>query len=81
MKKIVGAYEAKTHLPRLLKSVSHGNSITITHRGNPIALLIPATPTRTKNTESIIKELRELRQGITWGASMSTQKAKQEGRK
>lgn len=29
----VGAYEAKTHLPTLLKRVAHGEEILITRRG------------------------------------------------
>jgi len=38
----VGSYEAKTHLPRLLKDVEAGEVITITKRGVPIAVLAPA---------------------------------------
>ena len=37
----VGAYEAKTHLPDLLDRVSKGESITITKRGKPVAVLVP----------------------------------------
>lgn len=37
----VGAYEAKTHLPRLLDRVSRGESLTITRRGRPVARLVP----------------------------------------
>lgn len=35
----VGAYEAKTHLPRLLKQVEAGEVVTITRNGRPIARL------------------------------------------
>ena len=38
--KTVGAYEAKTHLPRLLDEVEAGGSITITKHGRPIARLV-----------------------------------------
>lgn len=38
----IGAYEAKTHLPRLLDEVAEGESITITKHGRPIAVLVPA---------------------------------------
>jgi prevent-host-death family protein len=41
----VGSYEAKTHLPRLLERVEHGEIITITRHGKPVARLVPATPT------------------------------------
>jgi len=37
----IGAYEAKTHLPRLLDEVEAGDSITITKHGRPVALLVP----------------------------------------
>ena len=38
----IGAYEAKTHLPRLLDRVARGESLTITRHGRPVARLVPA---------------------------------------
>ena len=37
----IGAYEAKTHLPRLLERVASGETLTITRHGRPIARLVP----------------------------------------
>ena len=37
----IGAYEAKTHLPELLKRVESGEHITIARHGTPVAVLIP----------------------------------------
>ena len=37
----IGAYEAKTHLPRLLDRVARGESLTITRHGRPVARLVP----------------------------------------
>lgn len=37
----VGAYEAKTHLPKLLARVAKGERITITKHGVPVAVLAP----------------------------------------
>ena len=37
----VGAFEAKTHLPKLLERVQKGERIVITKHGHPIAELIP----------------------------------------
>lgn len=37
----VGAYEAKTHLARLLDRVARGETLTITRRGHPVARLVP----------------------------------------
>ena len=36
----VGAYEAKTHLPRLLEEVEGGGTVTITRHGRPVARLV-----------------------------------------
>jgi len=33
----VGSFEAKTHLPKLLKRVAKGEKIIITRRGEPVA--------------------------------------------
>jgi len=37
----IGAYEAKTHLPKLLNKVSKGEKIIITKHGVPVAILAP----------------------------------------
>lgn len=37
----IGAYEAKTHLPELLRQVRKGKSFIITNRGQAIAELVP----------------------------------------
>lgn len=37
----IGAYEAKTHLPRLLNRIARGESLTITRHGRPVARLVP----------------------------------------
>jgi prevent-host-death family protein len=39
----VGAYEAKTHLSKLLEKVEAGEEITITKHGAPVAKLVPVT--------------------------------------
>ncbi len=57
----VGAYEAKTHLPKLLERVMKGERITITKHGIPVAVLQSPDPEKMVNTESVIAEIRELR--------------------
>ena len=39
--KSVGAFDAKTRLPELLRAVGRGESFEITHRGHAVALLGP----------------------------------------
>lgn len=37
----VSAYEAKTHLPRLIRAVERGETVIITRHGRPVAQLGP----------------------------------------
>ncbi len=46
MKTAIGAYEAKTKLPELLRGVQAGKRYTITRRGEAIAELGPAATPR-----------------------------------
>lgn len=62
----VGAYEAKTHLPRLLDEVAAGKSVMITKHGVPVAKLVPAYRHRPQVGEVIVS-LREARRGVTLG--------------
>ena len=59
---VIGAYEAKTHLPQLLKRVAKGEKITITRHGVPVAVLqAPETDTKPPAGQAIAA-LREFRQ-------------------
>jgi prevent-host-death family protein len=62
----VGAYEAKTHLSRLLEEVGRGESITITRHGRAIARLVPASEHRPAPA-GVIDELRAGRKGVRRG--------------
>ncbi len=68
MKKI-GAYEAKTRLPGLLLEVSRGARISITRRGVPVAMLVPASPGPRPDPDLVIRNLRRLRKGIVFGVT------------
>ncbi|MDQ3480609.1 MAG: type II toxin-antitoxin system prevent-host-death family antitoxin [Actinomycetota bacterium] len=57
----VGSYEAKTHLPRLLDEVAKGESIEITKRGIPVAVLGPVASDRRVGVDEAIQGLRAFR--------------------
>jgi prevent-host-death family protein len=59
----IGAYEAKTHLPRLLDEVEKGERITITKHGRPVAVLIPPGRAGAPDPDLLIQRIRELRRG------------------
>ena len=65
--KRVGAYEAKTHLPRLLEEVSSGERIVITKHGAPVAILSPASAGSRRPISETIAEIRSLRHEQTLG--------------
>jgi len=56
--RFVGSYEAKTHLPRLLSQVEKGETITITKRGKPVAVLSPAREQPQRDLADVIAEFR-----------------------
>ncbi len=58
----VGAYEAKTHLPKLLERVMKGDRITITKHGVPIAVLQPFEPDKRIDSRSVILEILKFRE-------------------
>jgi prevent-host-death family protein len=62
----VGAYEAKTHLPRLLDEVASGETITITKHGAPVAMLVPVQKSK-RSVADVVDDLREARKGISLG--------------
>ena len=57
----VGAYEAKTHLPKLLDRVAKGERITITRHGIPVAILEPAAKDKHADVAAVIKKMRQFR--------------------
>ncbi len=76
----VGAYEAKTHLPKLLERVLKGERITITKHGVPVAILQTPDPARKVDTKSVILEIRKFRDKHSLGG-ISIKKMIEEGRR
>ncbi len=57
----IGAYEAKTHLPRLLDEVAKGEAIIITKHGVAVAVLGPASTRSGVATVGAVAGLRAFR--------------------
>lgn len=79
--KTVGAYEAKTHLPRLLDEVAAGETITITKHGVPVARLVPPDSSRARNVREVIQALRAFREGNVLGEGVTVRDLMNEGRR
>ena len=63
----IGAYEAKTHLPRLLDEVAAGETITITKHGVPVAVLVPPGGSGRAGVRDAVAGLRDFRAGHPLG--------------
>ena len=60
----IAALEAKIHFSRLLDRVEHGETLTITRHGKPVAHLIPVNSDRKRVKEAaarIVKRRRYLK--------------------
>ena len=55
----IGAYDAKTKLPEILRRVESGESFTITNRGKPVADLIPSRASSHLKTQTAISNIME----------------------
>lgn len=56
----IGAYEAKTKLPELLREVQKGRRFTITHRGKPVADLVPSRGAGAKDVREAIDDMMNI---------------------
>jgi prevent-host-death family protein len=77
----VGSYEAKTHLPALLKRVEAGEEITITRHGHAIARLVPAGAGGAFPAHDAIDELLSFRSQHELGPDLSVRDLIDEGRR
>ena len=60
----VGAYQAKTHLPKLLERVRRGESVTITKHGQPVARLVPVAVDDEERGQQAANRIRSRRRRL-----------------
>lgn len=60
----IGAYDAKTHLPKLLERVEKGERFVITRHGRPVAELIPVAARDNAAIARAIADVRAVRQRL-----------------
>lgn len=66
----LGAYEAKTHLPQLLKRVESGETFIITRHGRPVAELRPVNVRSKEKRKAIIMRMKSFQKTHTLGANI-----------
>jgi prevent-host-death family protein len=57
----VSAYDAKTHLPKLIERAERGERFVITRHGRPVAQLIPYQPDDRQALEQALTEVERRR--------------------
>ena len=76
----IGAFEAKTHLPRLLRRVQTGERFVITRHGRPVAELIPFRSTDSGKVQAAIDDLKAFQATHSLGG-LSVRDMIEEGRR
>ena len=76
----IGAYQAKTHLPKLLARVAKGERFIITKHGTPVAEFGPVSRRSTSDIRAAIEGLKEFQAKHSLGG-LSIRELIQEGRK
>jgi len=77
--KTVGAFEAKTHLSKLLEEVQQGEEVLITRHGRAVARMLPMQANQTEQRLRAIERLRNFRSGKRL-QGLSIQQLRDEGR-
>jgi len=80
MKIEIGAYEAKTKLPELLRQVQAGKRFTITNRGKAIADLVPSEGQTAKNPAAAIDQFLAFKKGNPVRTQIDIRAAIEKGR-
>ncbi len=80
MKTEIGAYEAKTRLPELLRAVKAGQRFTITNRGQAIADLVPSEDTGAGDPRAAIERFQKFMQANPVKGRVNIRKLIAEGR-
>lgn len=80
MKTEIGAYEAKTRLPELLREVQAGKRFTITNRGKAVAELGPPPSSQKVNAKAAIEAFVAYRKANPVGKKVDVRALIEEGR-
>ena len=80
MKTEIGAYEAKTRLPELLRQVKAGKRFTITNRGEAMADLVPSESVQPKNKPAAVEKFMAFMRGNPVRGTVNVREFIEQGR-
>jgi prevent-host-death family protein len=77
----IGLFEAKTHFSALLERVANGETIEITRRGRPVALLTPPERPVQRDLRKVVEEIKKIRKRNRLGPGLTIRQLIDEGRR
>jgi len=77
----IGMFEAKTHLPEIVRSVQNGQEFCLTNRNKEVAFIIPVELYYNKKNEAIFQQLNKLKKRAPLGSQEEIITLRDEGRK
>ena len=77
----IGMFEAKTHLPEIIRDVQKGKIICLTNRNKAVAFIIPVEQHHKNKNESIFNKLAKLKKFSPIGDINEIISLRDEGRK
>ncbi len=77
----VGLFQAKNGLSELVERASKGEEFMITRRGEPVAMLVPASRRSRRPAREVIEHIRQTRKGARLPQGYNLRRLIEEGRR
>jgi prevent-host-death family protein len=77
----IGMFEAKTHLPEVIRNVQKGETYMLTNRNQEVAIIIPVSEYYRSSKESSYLKIKSIFKINTLGSSDEIISMRDEGRK
>jgi prevent-host-death family protein len=77
----IGMFEAKTHLPEIIRKVQNGQEYCLTNRNKAVAFIIPVEQYYQHKNQDILAQFNELKKRAPLGNASEIINMRDEGRK
>lgn len=77
----VGLFQAKNGLSKLVERASKGGECMITRRGEPVAMLVPASRRSRRSAREVVEHIRQTRKGARLPQGFNLRRLVEEGRR
>jgi prevent-host-death family protein len=77
---VIGIYEAKSRLSKLVERAEAGEEVILTRRGKPVAKIVNVAPATRRSRALLLKEIRALSRRVRIPKRVSLREVIAEGR-